>query len=175
MAGFPIEALVRTLTDLLARAVEQSPSLASDPKALAQQIAPDLARAIGVGNLGALVAADTVDGDRSATPEGSPRDRVLGAVSRHPAGRSPGLPPDALSSLTGLSLNALGVAVSALVQAGDLIREAWLVRLPDTGDLLPHSRVSTEAPTEPVRTDAERRAIGDRRRLGERRLYERRH
>jgi hypothetical protein len=127
---------------------------------------------IGQSNLEALTRSRG-ENTGSGQPV-SARDQVLAAVTRHPAGRSPGLPPDALSSLTGLPLTVLGEAVSTLVQSGELVRDAWLVRLPNTGDLLPHEPPE-EVPPEPVLLDSERRAIGDRRRLGERRLFERRH
>jgi hypothetical protein len=172
MRGDPTNSLIRTLSELLTNALAQAPHLSSDPRALAHRIGPELARVIGHSNLDAR--AWPVGNDTGGGQTVSARDQVLAAVARHPAGRSPGLPPDALSSLTGLSLTVLGEAVSALVQSGELIRDAWLVRLPSTGDLLPH-QPSVEASPEPVHLDSERRAIGDRRRLGERRLFERRH
>ncbi|MGH7536198.1 MAG: hypothetical protein ACREMG_11540, partial [Gemmatimonadales bacterium] len=65
-----------------------------------------------------------------------------------------------------------------LVQAGELIHDSWLVRLPAADDLLPRP----PALERPARRDegvedrvpVDRRAIGDRRAVGERRLYERR-
>ena len=48
--------------------------------------------------------------------------------------------PESLAALTGLSPAVLGPAVSGLVQAGDLVRDGWLVRLPQAEDLLPSSR-----------------------------------
>jgi hypothetical protein len=172
MRGDPTNSLIHTLSELLTNALAQSPHLSSDPRALAHRIGPELARVIGHSNLDALARPE---GDNTASDQtGSARDQVLAAVTRHPAGRSPGLPPDALASLTGLPLTVLGEAVSTLVQSGELVRDAWLVRLPNTGDLLPH-QPPEEVPPEPVLLDSERRAIGDRRRLGERRLFERRH
>jgi hypothetical protein len=114
--------------------------------------------------------------ERAASEPASPRELLLAVVAQHPAGRSPGLPPDALRALTGLPLALLGETVSALVRSGDLVRDAWLVRVAESGDLLPHPRLPAEdASGETDHSETERRAIGDRRRLGERRLYERRH
>jgi hypothetical protein len=85
-------------------------------------------------------------------------------------------PDDAriIAALTGLPSSALGTAVSALVQAGDLVRDAWLVRLPQADDLLPGTRPDGHKTEGELRQVAERRAIGDRRAVGERRLYDRR-
>jgi hypothetical protein len=79
-----------------------------------------------------------------------------------------------LRNLTGLPQAALGPAVSALVQAGELVRDAWLVRLPLPDDLLGGTHPPVEERPDESRTVAERRAIGDRRAVGERRLYDRR-
>jgi hypothetical protein len=68
----------------------------------------------------------------------------------------------------------LGPAVSALVQAGDLVRDGWLVRLPQADDLLPSARLAEPDRVGELRHASERRAIGDRRSVGERRLYDRR-
>jgi hypothetical protein len=117
------------------------------------------------------------EGEADIAPDGSAKAKVLAAIARHPASHSPGLTPDALAALTGLPPGLLGDTVSALVQAGDLVRDAWLIRLPDSGDLLPPARIPSTAVAEEIeaeRLGGERRAIGDRRRLGERRLYERR-
>ena len=64
--------------------------------------------------------------------------------------------------------------MSALVQAGELVQDAWLGRLPQGEDLLPTSRPSGQEGGGELRQLAERRAIGDRRAVGERRLYDRR-
>jgi hypothetical protein len=99
-------------------------------------------------------------------------ERILAALRRYPGGRLPGVAPDALRNLTGLSQAVLGPAVSDLVQAGELVRDAWLVRLPLPDDLL--GGAPPEAREGDDRQSVERRAIGDRRAVGERRLYERR-
>ena len=109
----------------------------------------------------------------SASPD-SPEARVLAALGRHASGRTPGVSPDSLASLTGLSHSVLGPTVSGLVQAGDLVRDGWLVRLPRAEDLLPSSRLAEPDRGEVLRHSSERRAIGDRRSVGERRLYDRR-
>jgi hypothetical protein len=82
--------------------------------------------------------------------------------------------PDSLASLTGLSPSVLGPGVGGLIQAGDLVREAWLVRLPQPDDLLPQSGPAAPEVAGARVLVAERRAIGDRRVVGERRLYDRR-
>jgi hypothetical protein len=109
----------------------------------------------------------------SASPD-SPEARVLAALGRHASGRTPGVSPDSLASLTGLSHSVLGPTVSGLVQAGDLARDGWLVHLPQAQDLLPSSRLAEPDRGEELRHASERRAIGDRRSVGERRLYDRR-
>jgi hypothetical protein len=115
-----------------------------------------------IGMASAMREADTVEA------------RVLGALRRYPGGRSPGVAPDVLRNLTGLSQAQLGPAVSVLVQAGEVVRDAWLVRLPQPDDLLNGDRpTGEERPTDSAQT-SERRAIGDRRAVGERRLYDRR-
>ena len=113
---------------------------------------------------------------RSLVPAGIrhnrfPADRCS-AIVWTPA-RAPGVSPESLASLTGLSPSMLGPAVSGLVQAGDLVRDGWLVRLPQAEDLLP-SRLAEPDRGAELRHASERRAIGDRRAVGERRLYERR-
>jgi hypothetical protein len=99
---------------------------------------------------------------------------VLTALNRHASGRTPGVSPESLAALTGLSPAVLGPAVSGLVQAGDLVRDGWLVRLPQADDLLPSSRPAEANRGAELRHVSERRAIGDRRAVGERRLYDRR-
>ena len=79
-------------------------------------------------------------------------ERVLTALRRHSAGRSPGVTPESLVTLTGLPQHVLGGAVSSLVQAGELVRDAWLVRLPSPDDLLPGTSPSRPSgPANPVR------------------------
>jgi len=106
---------------------------------------------------------------------------VLTALAGHPDGRKPGLVPDTLAVLTGLPPAELGHAVSTLIQSGELVRDAWLVRLPDTDDLLSH-RPGSSSDTRKTRLVAEEARLGDdrrdvspdRRRVGERRLFDRR-
>ena len=109
----------------------------------------------------------------SASPD-SPEARVLAALGRHASGRSPGVSPDSLASLTGLSHSVLGPTVSGLVQTGELVRDGWLVRLPQAEDLLPSNRLPEPDRGRELRHPSERRAIGDRRSVGERRLFDRR-
>lgn len=169
-------ALARALAGPLKAALAESPDLLSDPEALARRLAPVLSRELASTFAAAPRARDQeTEGDVAS--DGSAKAQVLATIARHPASRSPGLTPDAVAALTGLPPGLLGDTVSALVQAGDLVRDAWLIRLPHTGDLLPHARIPSTAVAEEVegeRLGGERRAIGDRRRLGERRLYERR-
>jgi hypothetical protein len=169
-------ALGRALAGPLKAALAESPGLLSDPDALARRLAPVLSRELAA-TFSAAPRAAAEETDSDIALDGSAKARVLAAIARHPAGRSPGLTPDAVAALTGLSPGLLGDTVSALVQAGDLVRDAWLIRLPETGDLLPQARIPSTAVADEVeveRLGGERRAIGDRRRLGERRLYERR-
>jgi hypothetical protein len=169
------DALVRALSRLLADALAHTPGLASDPEGLARWIAPGLERKLGL-DLDITASPGRGGAERAVSEPASPRALLLAVVAQHPAGRSPGLPPDALRALTGLPLALLGETVSALLQSGDLVRDAWLVRVPGSGDLLPQPGLPAEdAPGEADHSETERRAIGDRRRLGERRLYERRH
>jgi hypothetical protein len=149
--------------------LQRFPGLVQDPTALARHLASE------------LVAAGLVQGD-AASPSATPTSgdaaqaRVLQAIAKHPSGRYTGLAPDALGYLTGLSGPPLARAVSALIQSGDLVRDGWLVRIPEAGDLLPQSMSQVRAahPEEHVSEDSERRAIGDRRSVGDRRLYDRR-
>ena len=108
-----------------------------------------------------------------AAPDGTTEERILDALRRHTAGRSPGVTPEALASLTGLAPALLAPVVSTLVQTGELVRDAWLVRLPNQEDLLQGDRGEPDGRRDSRQT-AERRAIGDRRATGERRLYDRR-
>jgi hypothetical protein len=173
----PADALARALTDALREALEDVPHADLDAESLAARLAPALAirLATAAGRTGASVTglarglASGAAGQEGDTVE----DRILAALRRYPGGRLPGVSPDALRNLTGLSQAVLGPAVSDLVQAGELVRDAWLVRLPLPDDLLGGS--PPEARNGDSRQVAERRAIGDRRAVGERRLYDRRH
>jgi hypothetical protein len=174
----PADALTRALTEALREALQDVSHSDLDPETLATRLAPALAArlATAAGTAGASVAslarglARPAGGQNAGTIE----DHILAALRRYPGGRSPGVAPDVLRNLTGLTQAVLGPAVSGLVQAGELVRDAWLVRLPQPDDLLagPPAPAKKSAVTsaEPV----ERRAIGDRRAVGERRLYERR-
>ena len=171
------ETLTRALTEVLREALLDVPHADLDPDTLAARLAPALsarlATAAGAAgaNIGGLARGLALkprqEGD---TVEG----RILAALRRYPAGRSPGVAPDALRNLTGLSQAVLGPAVSGLVQTGELVRDAWLVRLPQLDDLLPSSQRGDGERDAESRQLVERRAIGDRRAVGERRLYERR-
>lgn len=170
-------ALARALAGPLKAALAEFPGLVADPDALARELTQVLSGELGGSTFGAPPRPASQATEPAVGPDGAAKAQVLAAIMRHPAGRSPGLPPDALTALTGLAPGPLGETVSALVQAGDLVRDAWLIRLPDTGDLLPHARTASHAVATDIEQDrlgSERRAIGDRRRLGERRLYERR-
>ena len=174
----PADALTRALTDALREALEDVPYSDLDPETLAARLAPVLSArlASAAGNAGASVSGLA----RGLTPRAfsgqfdTVEDRILAALRRYPGGRSPGVAPDALRNLTGLSQAVLGPAVSGLVQAGELVRDAWLVRLPQPDDLLAGAPPAEE-PIVESQEHVERRAIGDRRAVGERRLYERRH
>lgn len=161
------------LPDQLRMILERFPDLVQNPAALARVLAPDLVAAGLVAGPATATSASPVSGNATEA-------RVLKAIAGHPSGRHPGLAPDALAYLSGLSGAPLARAVSALVQAGELVREAWLVRLPDAGDLLPQPMSQERADRreehaeEHASDDPERRAIGDRRSIGERRLYDRR-
>jgi hypothetical protein len=176
----PADALTRALTNVLREALEDVPLSDLDPDTVANGLAPALAArlatavgASGISPAGLARALATPPADRGETVEA----RILAALRRYPGGRSPGVAPDVLRNLTGLPQTTLGPAVSSLVQTGELVRDAWLVRLPQPDDLL----VPAQAPALPAeersgdtRERHERRAIGDRRAVGERRLYERR-
>jgi hypothetical protein len=187
------EVLAQALAGPLRETLARFPQLVLDPDALAEQLAPALSRRMVSGSFAnALAAAISQAHDPRVQPAftapkplAAERERdsieaqVLAVITGHPAGRSPGLTPDALAALSSLPPELLGPAVSALVQAGELVRDAWLVRLPGRGDLLAdtgagEAAVALREPEE-ARLGSERRAIGDRRALGERRLYERRH
>lgn len=171
--------LTLALTDALRAALEAFPQLVLDAEQLANRLAPALsvrlAEAAEVAGVPtpALARALATRSEASGSGASSLEARVLAALSRHASGRTPGVSPDSLASLTGLSHSVLGPAVSALVQTGDLVRDGWLVRLPQAEDLLPSSRLAEPQEAE-LRHASERRAIGDRRSVGERRLYDRR-
>jgi hypothetical protein len=171
--------LTLALTDALRAALEDFPQLVLNAEQLASRLAPGLsvrlaeaAEAAGV-TASALARALESRAEASASGADSLEARVLAALGRHASGRTPGVSPDSLASLTGLSHSVLGPIVSALVQAGDLVRDGWLVRLPHADDLLPSSRLA-EPDRERDLRHASERAIGDRRSIGERRLYDRR-
>jgi hypothetical protein len=170
--------LTLALTDALRAALEAFPQLALDAEQLASRLAPALsvrlaeaAEAAGVP-APALARALATRSEASGSAS-SLEARVLAALGRHASGRTPGVSPESLASLTGLSHSVLGPVVSALVQTGDLVRDGWLVRLPQAEDLLPSSRLAEPQGAE-LRHASERRAIGGRRSVGERRLYDRR-
>ena len=172
--------LTLALTETLRAALEALPQLVLDAKQLASRLAPGLsvrlaeaAEAAGV-TAPALARALAVRSEASGPDASSIEARVLAALNRHASGRAPGVSPESLASLTGLPPGVLGTAVSALVQGGDLVRDGWLVRLPQAEDLLPSNRLAEPDRGTELRHASERRAIGDRRAVGERRLYDRR-
>ena len=172
--------LTRALADTLRAALEAFPQLVLDAEQLAGRLAPGLsvrlaeaADAAGV-SAPALARALATWSEASGASASSVEARVLAALNRHASGRAPGVSPESLAALTGLSPTVLGPAVSGLVQAGDLVRDGWLVRLPQAEDLLPSSRLAEPDRGEELRHASERRAIGDRRSVGERRLFDRR-
>jgi hypothetical protein len=172
--------LTLALTETLRAALEAFPQLVLDAEQLASRLAPGLsirlaeaAEAAGVA-APALARAIATRSEASGAGANSVEARVLAALGRHPGGREPGVSPESLASLTGLSPSTLSPAVSVLVQAGDLVRDGWLVRLPQAEDLLPSHRPAEPDRGTELRQASERRAIGDRRAVGERRLYDRR-
>ncbi len=179
LSSAPTTDLTEALATLLRAVLEAGPRLDVSAESLAARLAPGLSArlaeaAVAAGTTGPKLAhALTAGATRDPVAE-IEEARVLAAVRRHPAGRSPGVTPDALSLLTGLPQATLGSVVSALVQAGELVRDAWLVRLPNSDDLLPPMQPDAQDPTEESRELVERRAIGDRRALGDRRLFDRR-
>ena len=172
----PAEALARALADALREALADVPHAELDPDTLAARLAPALAArlATAAGRAGASVGglARGLAWGSAGHEADSVEDRILAALRRYPGGRLPGVAPEALRNLTGLTQAVLGPAVSNLVQAGELVRDAWLVRLPHPDDLL--SVPPAESRDGDSRQLVERRAIGDRRAVGERRLYDRR-
>jgi hypothetical protein len=179
-ASAPTDDLTPALTAAIRAALSGFPRLVPD----AEQLAIRLARALStrVAKAAAASGANLPDLARAlaslptapAPDRGSVEAQILAVLSRHPSGRAPGMTPESLASLTGLPPSLLGTAVSALVQAGDLVRDAWLVRLPQPDDLLTGGRPDARQAEGELRQVAERRAIGDRRAVGERRLYDRR-
>lgn len=172
--------LTLALTETLRAALEAFPQLVLDAEQLASRLAPGLsvrlaeaAEVAGVAGT-ALARALATRSGASGAGANSVEAIVLAALGRHAGGREPGVSPESLASLTGLSPSTLAPAVSALVQAGDLVRDGWLVRLPHAEDLLPSKRPAEPDRGTGVRQASERRAIGDRRAVGERRLYDRR-
>ena len=172
--------LTLALTDTLRAALEVFPQLVLDAEQLASRLAPGLsvqlaeaAQAAGVGTA-ALARALATRRTASGPEPDSPGARVLAALGRHASGRTPGVSPDSLASLTGLSHSVLGPTVGGLIQAGELVRDGWLVRLPQAEDLLPSHRLAVPNRGGELRHASERRAIGDRRSVGERRLFDRR-
>ena len=165
----------RDLTPALRAALARFPKLAPDPESLAEQLAPTLAEWLSGG-----VPADEVLRLIDSNDTESIGTLVLTAVAGHPDGQRPGLLPDILAVMTGLPPAELGHAVSALVQSGELVRDAWLVRLPDSNDLMSGPGDSSgKAPgarlvAEEDRLGDDRRSGPDRRQVGERRLFDRR-
>jgi hypothetical protein len=165
----------RDLTNALREALARFPNLAPDPELLAERLAP----AIASWFTGGIPTEDVLSLIMSNDTE-SIETLVLAAVAGHPEARA-GLLPDTLAVLTGLPPSELGHAVSTLVQSGELVRDAWLVRLPDEHDLLPQgSDPQSEARGIRVmdkegRLGGDRRGGPDRRQVGERRLFDRRH
>jgi hypothetical protein len=176
----PADDLTLALTATIRAALDGFPQLALDPDQLAVRLAPvlsarlsDAARTAGT-DIPALARGLAALPAFPAPDRSSVSARILAALRRHPSGREPGVTPESLVSLTGLPGGTLGTAVSTLVQAGELVRDAWLVRLPQPDDLLLGTRPEGRDDGSQTRQVSERRAIGDRRALGERRLYDRR-
>jgi hypothetical protein len=175
----PADDLTLAITDTLRAALVAVPRSELSSDALTQSLARHLAQRLSAAVIAAggtvpdfaraLASRSAAEPSRGSTLE----ERILVALRRHPAGTSPGVTPESLASLTGLLPGVLAPAVSALVQAGELVRDAWLVRLPSGEDLLPGAGEG-EARSGQSRQTSERRAIGDRRATGERRLYDRR-
>jgi hypothetical protein len=178
----PVEDLTLALTQTLHAAFDAYPLLVLDAEQLATRLAPGLAATLGEAARSAGATASTLARGLTARSSASIpgpgvasiEERVMLALTRHAGGREPGVTPESLASLTGLTPGSLGPAVSALVQSGDLVRDGWLVRLPQADDLLPTRRPEAQERGGDLRHASERRAIGDRRAVGERRLYDRR-
>jgi hypothetical protein len=165
----------RDLAPALRAALARFPNLAPDPETLAERLAPVLAEWFTAG-----VPTDDVLGLIASNDTEGIETLVLAAVAGHPDGRRPGLVPDSLAVLTGLPSAELGHAVSTLVQNGELVRDGWLVRLPDSNDLVSrpgdsHGRAAEgRLVAEQDRVEGDRREGADRRQVGERRLFDRR-
>jgi hypothetical protein len=165
----------RELAPALRAVLAQFPDLAPDPETLAERLAPALAEWFAAG-----VPTDDVLELITSNDTESIETLVLAAVAGHPDGRRPGLIPDTLAVLTGLPSAELGHAVSTLVQSGELVRDAWLVRLPDSNDLVSHpgdthgKAAGARLVAEQDRAAGDRRGGPDRRQVGERRLFNRR-
>lgn len=178
-SSVPTTDLTEAVTAVLRAALEAGPRLDVNPESLAARLAPAisarLAEAAVAAGTTAPRLAQALGGEPAADPGADVEEaQVLAALRRHPAGRTHGVTPEALSLLTGLSQATLGPTVSALVQAGELVRDAWLVRLPQPDDLLQGHRPPDEERAGESRQMVDRRAIGDRRAVGERRLFDRR-
>ena len=167
--------MTRDLAPALRAVLTRFPYLAPDPERLAKQLAPTLAEW-----LAGRIPTDDVLGLIGSNGTESIESLVLTAVAGHPDGRNPGLLPDTLAVMTGLPSAELGHAVSALVQSGELVRDAWLVRLPHADDRVSRPGESHgKAPqarlvAEEDRLESDRRGGPDRRQVGERRLFDRR-
>jgi hypothetical protein len=166
----------RALAHTLRAALEEFPQMAPEPRRLADRLATLLGPQLAAiyGESGGAVLGQTAP--VSAESGSSPISRILETLSAHEAGIEPGLAPEALSRLSGLPIAMVGQAVSELVQAGQVIRDAWLVRLPHANDLLPSVPPSGEAtrPQAAAQDFHDERRAGDRRSIGDRRLYDRR-
>jgi hypothetical protein len=166
---------IRDLAPALRAALARFPTLAPDPDSLAEQLAPALAEWLAGG-----IPSDEVLSLIGSNDIESIETLVLTAVAGHPSGRTPGLVPDTLAVLTGLPPAELGRAVSMLVQSGELVRDAWLVRLPDADDLVGRPVQSRDGVRESRlvavedRLGNDRRVGPDRRQVGERRLFNQR-
>jgi hypothetical protein len=172
--------LTDALTGVIREALHDQPTGDLDPDTLVARLAPALSARLAQAVVTAGATIPRLTRALSARAEAgahsgsaSDEERVLAALRRHSAGRTPGVTPESLVALTGLPQHVLGPVVSGLVQAGELVRDGWLVRLPGQDDLLPRAGESREGGSDSRQVE-ERRAIGDRRRLGERRLFERR-
>lgn len=165
----------RALAHTLRSALEEFPQLAPEPGRLADRlatlIAPQLSAIYGEPEAPVLGRTAPVH----AESESSQTSRILEALSADEAGVEPGLAPEALSRLSGLPIVMVASAVSELVQAGRVIRDGWLVRLPHANDLLLSPRSSVEAtPLAAAHDSHDERRAGNRRSIGDRRLYDRR-
>ena len=113
--------LTRALADTLRAALEDLPQLVLDAEQVATRLAPGLsvrlaeaAEAAGVSPP-ALARALATRSEASGPGAGSVETRVLAALHRHASGRAPGVSPESLASLTGLSR---------------LPEQVWLIVLP---------------------------------------------